>query len=70
MGIPVIDFIIISENDHYSFYEKLKKQKDSFDYVADGMQGTGALLQGRLVAGLACEFPVLQGHIIRDLHLF
>jgi adenine-specific DNA-methyltransferase len=40
MGIPVIDFIIISENGHYSFYEKLKNQKDDFDYVADGMQGT------------------------------
>ena len=40
MGIPVIDFIIISENDNFSFYEKLKKQKDGFDYVADGMQAT------------------------------
>lgn len=40
MGIPVIDFIILSENNHYSFYEKLKKQKDGFDYVADGIQGT------------------------------
>ncbi len=40
MGIPVIDFIIISENNHYSFYEKLKKQKEGFDYVADGIQGT------------------------------
>ncbi len=40
MGIPVIDFIIISENDHYSFHEKLKKQKGGFDYVADGIQGT------------------------------
>jgi len=40
MGIPVIDFIIVSENNHYSFYEKLKKQKDGFDYIADGIQGT------------------------------
>ncbi len=40
MGIPVIDFIIISENNHYSFYEKLRKQKETFDYVADGIQGT------------------------------
>ena len=40
MGIPVIDFIIISEHNHYSFYEKLRKQKESFDYVADGIQGT------------------------------
>ena len=40
MGISVIDFIIISENNHYSFYEKLKKQAPSLDYVADGIQGT------------------------------
>ncbi len=40
MGIPVVDFIIISENNHYSFYEKLNKQKASVDYVADGMQTT------------------------------
>ena len=40
MGIPVIDFIIVSENDHYSFYEKLKNQNKSFNYVADGVQGT------------------------------
>ena len=40
MGIPVIDFIIISENNHYSFYEKLRKQKEGFDYVADGIRGT------------------------------
>lgn len=40
MGIPVIDFIIVSENEHYSFYEKLKNQNKEFDYVADGFQGT------------------------------
>jgi len=40
MGIPVIDFIIVSENQHYSFYEKLKNQNKDFDYVADGFQGT------------------------------
>ncbi|MDO8657372.1 MAG: DNA repair protein RadC, partial [Candidatus Levybacteria bacterium] len=40
MGIPVIDFIIISQNNHCSFYEKLNKQKASVDYVADGIQGT------------------------------
>ncbi len=40
MGIPVIDFIIISQNNHYSFCEKLNKQKASVDYVADGIQGT------------------------------
>ncbi|PID52047.1 MAG: hypothetical protein CR972_04045 [Candidatus Moraniibacteriota bacterium] len=40
MGIPVIDFIIISEKGDYSFYEKLKDQNKGFDYVADGIQGT------------------------------
>jgi len=40
MGIPVIDFIIVSENEHYSFYEKLKNQNKEFDYVADGFQGS------------------------------
>ena len=40
MGIPVIDFIIISVNGNYSFFEKLKGQNKNFDYVADGLQGT------------------------------
>lgn len=40
MGISVIDFIIISENEHHSFYEKLKNQNKGFDYVADGIQET------------------------------
>jgi adenine-specific DNA-methyltransferase len=40
MGIPVIDFIVISESEHYSFYEKLKKQKEGFGYIADGIQST------------------------------
>ena len=40
MGIPVIDFIIVSENEHYSFFEKLRDQNNGFDYVADGFQGT------------------------------
>jgi adenine-specific DNA-methyltransferase len=40
MGIPVIDFLITSEKDDYSFFEELKDQNRSFDYVADGVQGT------------------------------
>lgn len=40
MGIPVIDFIIVSVNGNYSFFEKLKGQNKNFDYVADGLQGT------------------------------
>ncbi len=40
MGIPVIDFIIVSSKGDFSFYEKLKDQNESFDYVADGAQGT------------------------------
>ncbi len=31
MGIPVIDFIIISKTGHYSFYEKLKHQDKNFN---------------------------------------
>jgi adenine-specific DNA-methyltransferase len=40
MGIAVLDFVIVSENDQFSFFEKLKDQNKGFDYVADGMQGT------------------------------
>jgi len=40
MGISFIDFIIISEKDNYSFFEKLKNKNNSLDYVADGLQTT------------------------------
>jgi adenine-specific DNA-methyltransferase len=40
MGIPVIDFIIVSENGHYSFYEKLINQNKCFDYFIDDVQGS------------------------------
>lgn len=40
MGIPVIDFVIISAKGDFSFYEKFKNQNRGFDYVADGVQGT------------------------------
>ena len=40
MGMPIVDFIIISVNGKYSFFEKLKGQNKNFDYVADGFQGT------------------------------
>lgn len=40
MGISVVDFIIVSENGQYSFFEKLKNKNEGFDYVADGFQGT------------------------------
>jgi adenine-specific DNA-methyltransferase len=40
MGIPVVDFLITSEKDDYSFFEELKDQNRGFDYVADGVQGT------------------------------
>jgi len=40
MGISVIDFLILSESGHFSFFEKLKDQNKGFDYVADGVQGT------------------------------
>ena len=38
MGIPVIDFLITASNGNYSFFEELKDQNRSFDYVADGEQ--------------------------------
>ncbi len=40
MGIAVIDFIITAENGSCSFFERLSKNKKSYDYVADGVQGT------------------------------
>lgn len=40
MGIAVIDFIITTNSESYSFYEKLKNKGKNFDYVADGVQGT------------------------------
>ena len=40
MGIPVIDFVIVSEGGHCSFHEKLKDPDKGFDYVVDGVQGT------------------------------
>lgn len=40
MGIPVIDFVIVSEIGHHSFFEKLGGQNRQVDYVADGFQGT------------------------------
>lgn len=56
MGIPVIDFLITSENDNYSFFEELKDQNRSFDYVADGVQGT-------LFNYLEIEKPVYETNI-------
>jgi adenine-specific DNA-methyltransferase len=38
MGIPVIDFIIISINDHFSFHEKTRDSNKNVDYIADGIQ--------------------------------
>jgi site-specific DNA-methyltransferase (adenine-specific) len=40
MWIPVIDFLITCENGEYSFFEELKDNSRSFDYIADGIQGT------------------------------
>jgi len=40
MGIPVVDFIIIAENGHHSFYEQLKGSDENLDYTADGIQRT------------------------------
>lgn len=40
MGIPIIDFIIVSKNDHYSFYKELRKQINGYEYLSEGIQGT------------------------------
>lgn len=40
MGMPVVDFVIVSEVGHFSFYEKLGNQNKGFDYVAEGIQGS------------------------------
>ena len=40
MGIPVIDFLILSENGYFSFCEKLKDKNSDSDYVAEGKQRT------------------------------
>ena len=37
MGIPVLDFIIIAKDGHYSFYKQLKNN-NSADYVAECLQ--------------------------------
>ena len=39
MGIPVMDFVIVSKKGSYSFYGRLKNQNESLDYVADETQG-------------------------------
>lgn len=40
MGIPIIDFIIISQNEHFSFYKELRKQRNGYEYLSEGIQGT------------------------------
>lgn len=64
MGIPVIDFVIISGKGDYSFYEKLKDQNKGFDYFADGIQGT-------LFDLLEIEKPVYEVSVNKiDKHYF
>jgi adenine-specific DNA-methyltransferase len=38
LGIAIVDFLIIAYDGNYSFFETLKNQKESFDYVASGAQ--------------------------------
>jgi adenine-specific DNA-methyltransferase len=40
MGIPVIDFIILSNSSHFSFYKELRKQINGYEYLSEGIQGT------------------------------
>jgi len=57
MGIPVIDFVIISEKGNYSFSEKLKDRNKSFEYVADGA------VQATLFDLLEIEKPVYEVNV-------
>lgn len=54
MGIPVLDFVIVSEKGNYSFSEKLKDQNKNFDYVADGT------VQASLFDLLEIEKPIYE----------
>lgn len=40
IGISVVDFLIISQNDNYSFFGELNNNKNKLDYVCDGEQKT------------------------------
>ncbi len=65
MGIPVLDFVIVSEKGSYSFSEKLKDQNKSFDYVADGT------VQATLFDLLEIEKPVYEISVQKvDKHYF
>ncbi len=56
MGIPVIDFLITSERDEYSFFEELKDRNRNSDYVSDGEQG--ALFDYLEIEKLAYEISI------------
>ena len=65
MGIPVLDFVIVSEKESYSFSEKLKDQSKNFDYVADGT------VQATLFDLLEIEKPVYEISVQKvDKHYF
>ncbi len=45
VGIPILDFIIIGDNDYYSFHKKIRNRErsklyDGYGYVAEGVQLT------------------------------
>ncbi len=40
MGISVLDFMIVSKDGYYSFWETLKNKNENLDYVASGTQET------------------------------
>ena len=65
MGIPVLDFVIVSEKGSYGFSEKLKDQSKNFDYVADGT------VQATLFDLLEIEKPVYEISVQKvDKHYF
>ena len=65
MGIPVLDFIIVSEKGNYSFSDKLNNQSKNFDYVEDGVA------QRSLFELLEIKKPVYEINIQKvDKHYF
>jgi len=65
MGIPVLDFVIVSEKGNYSFSEKLRDQNKNFDYVADGV------MQATLFDLLEIKKPVYEISVQKvDKHYF
>ncbi len=58
IGIKVIDFLIISKNDSYSFFSQLSNNNDDINYVSEGEQKT-------LFDFLKIEKPIYESSITK-----